>query len=204
MIVDFTGLAPQDAYHTLTQTVIPRPIAWVLTENPESGHNLAPYSFFTAITSSPPLLMISGGKKPTGEAKDTRINIERSRYFTIHIAHRELTEVMTETSRTLPHGESELDRVDLPLAGFEGFPLPRLADCRIAFGCELYQIQQIGDLDQSLIFGKVLKMYVDDAAAYSDDKGRTRIDAAAVDPIGRLGGSEYVTFGDIVRVPRPV
>jgi hypothetical protein len=39
---------------------------------------------------------------------------------------------MVETSRTLPHGESELDRIGLRLTEFKGFPLPRLADCRVA------------------------------------------------------------------------
>lgn len=203
MIIDFRHLAPQEAYHTITQTLIPRPVAWVLTENPDNGYNLAPYSFFTAVTSSPPLLMISAGRKPDGEAKDTRANIEQSRFFTVHIAHRELAAAMTETSRTLPRGESELERTGLELADFGDFQLPRLKDCRIAMGCELYEIQQIGDLDQSLIFGRILNMYVDDRAAFTDDKGRTRVDAAAIDPIGRLGGSEYVTFGDIIRIPRP-
>lgn len=203
MNIDFTALAPQDAYHTITQSLIPRPVAWVLTENPDEGYNLAPYSFFTAVTSSPPLLMISAGKKPGGDIKDTRANIESNRYFTVHIAHRELAGAMTETSRTLPRGESELDRTNLELTEFEGFPLPRLADCRIAMGCELYEIQQIGDFDQSLIFGRILQMYVDDRAAFTDDKGRVRVDATAVDPVGRLGGSEYVTFGDIIRIPRP-
>ena len=77
MLIDFEGMDPKDAYHILTQTVIPRPVAWVLSENPDGDFNLAPFSFFTPITSNPPLLMISVGKKPTeGVFKDTRVNIE--------------------------------------------------------------------------------------------------------------------------------
>ena len=51
---------------------------------------------------------------------------------------------MTETARTLPLGESELARVDLELVPFDGFPLPRLKDCRVALACELYDTQEIG------------------------------------------------------------
>lgn len=204
MLIDFDGLPATQAYHTMTQTLIPRPVAWVLSENPEGDYNLAPYSFFTAITSHPPLLMISAGKKPTtGDSKDTRVNIEQRRYFTVHIAHRDLAEVMTESSRTLPHGESEVTRLGLELAEIEGFPLPRLADCRIAMACELYEVQEIGEAAQSMIFGKILKVYVADEATGQDDKGRLVVDAAAIDPIGRLGANEYVTFGDIVTIPRP-
>ena len=72
MYVDITQLDPQQIYITLTQTVIPRPIAWVLSENANGSLNLAPYSFFNAVSSEPPLVMISTGLKPDGCPKDTR------------------------------------------------------------------------------------------------------------------------------------
>ena len=114
MLIDFEDMDPKDAYHILTQTVIPRPVAWVLSENPDGDYNLAPFSFFTPITSNPPLLMISVGKKPAeGVSKDTRVNIEARKNFVVHIAHRDLAAAVTESSRTLPHGESELKNLDL-------------------------------------------------------------------------------------------
>ncbi|WP_404363024.1 flavin reductase family protein [Marinobacter sp.] len=203
MIIDLEELTAAEIYHAMTQTVIPRPVAWILSENPEGDYNLAPFSFFTAIGSSPPLIMVSAGRKPTGEFKDTRTNIEARGHFTIHIAHRELAAAMTETSRVLPHGDSELANVDLELVDFEGFSLPRLADCRIAFACELYEIKEIGDQPQSLIFGEIKRIYIADEATGIDDKGRFRVDASRVDPIGRLGGSEYASFGETLVIPRP-
>ncbi len=204
MQIDFDGMDPKEVYHILTQTIIPRPVAWVLSENPDGDYNLAPFSFFTPITSNPPLLMFSVGKKPTdGSFKDTRLNIETNRHFVVHIAHRELAEAMTETSRTLPHGESELKNIDLELTGFEGSPLPRLKDCRVALACELFEIKEIGAAPQSLIFGRINAIHVADEAITRDDKDRLRFDGSAIDPLGRLGGSEYVTFGEILKVPRP-
>ncbi|MDC0663354.1 flavin reductase family protein [Marinobacter sp. SS21] len=203
MILDFDELTSQEVYHAMTQTLVPRPVAWVLTENPDGDYNLAPFSFFNAITSKPPLLMLSVGKKPDGSFKDTRVNIEKRRKFTVHIAHREQARAMTETSQVLPHGQSELAQLDLALTEFEDFDLPRLADCRVAMACELYEIQEIGPTPQSLIFGLIHKVYVDDRAVSLDAKDRLRVDAAVLDPIGRLGGNEYVTFGEVLTIPRP-
>jgi flavin reductase (DIM6/NTAB) family NADH-FMN oxidoreductase RutF len=203
MYISLDQLSPDKVYFTMTQVVIPRPVAWVLTDNGNHTFNLAPYSYFNAICSEPPLILISAGKKPDGSLKDTRLNIEERKHFVVHIVHRELAEPMTLTSRTLPHGESELDWVNLKLAEFTGFSLPRLADCRIAMACELYEIKEVGSLPQSLIFGKVKSVYLDDSVWEEDAHGRLRIHADRVDPIGRLGGSEYVTFGRIISIPRP-
>ena len=204
MFIDFEGMDPADIYQVMTQAVIPRPVAWVLSENPAGDYNLAPFSFFTPITSNPPLIMFSVGRKPTDNAfKDTRVNIEARKDFVVHIAHRDLAKAMTATSRTLPHGESELAELGLELTPFEGSRLPRLKDCHVALACELSEIKEVGAAPQSLVFGLVKGVFVDDPATYQDEKGRLRIDGAAVDPIGRLGGSEYVTFGEVLKVPRP-
>ena len=204
MFIDFEGMDPVDIYQVMTQTVIPRPVAWVLSENPAGDYNLAPFSFFTPITSNPPLIMFSVGRKPTDNAfKDTRVNIEARKDFVVHIAHRDLAKAMTATSRTLPHGESELAELGLELTPFEGSRLPRLKDCHVALACELSEIKEVGAAPQSLVFGLVKGVFVADPATYQDEKGRLRVDGAAVDPIGRLGGSEYVTFGEVLKVPRP-
>ena len=65
MHINVEELTGTEAYHLLTQTVIPRPVAWILTENEEGDYNLAPFSFFTAISSRPPLIMFSVGSKPS-------------------------------------------------------------------------------------------------------------------------------------------
>lgn len=203
MYIELEGLSPNRVYATMTQAVIPRPIAWVLSDNGDGGYNLAPYSYFNAVCSDPPLVFISVGRKPDSSHKDTRVNIEERSHFVVHIAHRGLAEAMVETSRTLPHGQSELDRIDQRLTEFDGFPLPRLEECRVALACELYEIQEIGMTPQSLVFGKVRSIYVDDDVVSTDDKGRIKVHADKVDPIGRLGASEFVTFGDILSIPRP-
>jgi flavin reductase (DIM6/NTAB) family NADH-FMN oxidoreductase RutF len=131
------------------------------------------------------------------------VNIEERGRFVIHIAHRELAEPLTASSATLAAGESELEQLRLATVPFDGFELPRLAECRVAYACERYQIQELGGTPQSLILGRVRSIYVDDAVLSSDDRGRIRVAAEKVDPLGRLGADEYVTFGEILRIRRP-
>jgi flavin reductase (DIM6/NTAB) family NADH-FMN oxidoreductase RutF len=203
MYIDFSELSKNQIYFTMGQTLIPRPIAWVLSENALGGHNLAPFSYFNAVCSDPPLIMISVGKKPDGSHKDTRVNIEQRHDFVVHIAHLDLLDPLNQSSVTLPAEVSELEQVGLSTTAFAGSRLPRLSACSIAFACENYQIQEIGGTPQSLILGRVKGVYVDDAVTERDAKGRLKIHAERVDPIGRLGAGEYVSFGDIHRRARP-
>lgn len=203
VLIDMDELKPGAAYHAMIQAVVPRPIAWVLSDNGNGSYNLAPFSYFTMVSSKPPLLMFSVGNKSEGVPKDTCLNIRERTHFVVHIAHRGLADAMTNTSRVLPHGESELDHVDLELAPMEGFPLPRVADCRVAMACERHAIQDIGDGPQHMVFGRVRRLYAEDSVVERDEKGRSKLSATGIDPLGRLGGDDYTTFGDVITVPRP-
>lgn len=203
MLIDFEQLEATKIYHWMTQTVIPRPVAWVLSENSDKGLNLAPFSYFTAVSSSPPLLMISVGKKPDASIKDTRANLVKDNSCVVHIAPKSLAKDVTESSRTLAYGESELERINLPLEPFEGFTLPRLADCPIAYGCTVHDVLEVGSVPQALIFLKIQHLFINDAVMTKDEKGRHKVNTLAVDPIARLGANEYATLGDVISIPRP-
>lgn len=215
MIIDLASLSPTQVYLSLIQTVIPRPIAWVLSDNGDAAgkttagihgndrYNLAPFSYFNAVSSEPPLIMLSLSPKPDTSQKDSRLNIEQRKHFVVHIAHRELAPYVNESSRTLPHGESELDRVPLSMTEFDDFSLPRISQCRVALACEHYSSQQVG-AEQTLILGLVRKIYVSDDACEKDAKGRTKIRADIIDPLGRLGADEYCTMGEVITLRRPV
>lgn len=203
MLIDLRELSPSQVYFNMIQTLIPRPIAWVLSENAKGGYNLAPFSYFNAVCSDPPLVMISVGKQPDGSHKDTRVNIETRKDFVIHITHREMLEAMNASSATLPPEVSEVEELGLETTSMEGSRLPRLAAARVAYACELYDILEIGNGPQSVILGRVNSIYIDDSVAAVNEKGRLKVDASTLDPVGRLGASEYVTFGEVVRVARP-
>lgn len=202
MLLNLNELSPNAVYHLMTQTVIPRPIAWVLTESSPDNFNLAPFSYFAPVSSNPPLLMISIGKKPDGTLKDSAVNAINNKQLVIHIANADSAEVMTQTSATLTHGESEVEASDIELSDFDGFPLPRVAQCPIAFGCSLHEVIEMGETPQHLVIAKIEKVYIDDSVIDSE-QDRLVIDGLKVNPLSRLGGNNYALMNQIISVARP-
>jgi len=203
LIVDFSAIESGQRYFQTIQTLMPRPIAWVLTEHANGSYNLAPFSFFTAVCSEPPLLMLSLGLKPTGGFKDTRINLERSGFCVIHIPDRPMLEAMNASSATLADDVSEVAELGLSVQPFGDFVLPRLADAKVAYGCALYEIREIGAGPQSLLFVQIKQMFIDDTVADVLENGRIKVDALKLDPVARLGANEYGFLTDITHLVRP-
>lgn len=206
MLIDLSTLSTNQIYYTFIQTIIPRPIAWVLSDNGSDArdpYNLAPFSYFNGVSSNPPIISLSIGRKPDGTRKDTWVNIAERREFVIHIAHREFAKEVTNSAASLGHGESELELFDLELVKVPGFRLPRWKEARIAFFCEVHQIIEVGNTPQGLILGGVKAVYVDDAVGSQDESGRLSVDPKKVDPLSRLGGQDFGLFGDVITVKRP-
>ena len=203
MHLDFKTLTPNQRYGAMVQTIVPRPIAWVLSDNGDGNFNVAPFSFFTGICSDPPLLMLSIGKKDASEEKDTRVNIRERNNFVVHIpSTRHIGQVNT-TSATLAHGESEIDAANLELAEIDGFSLPRILGCDIAFACRLYRIDEIGAVPQAVIYGEIESITVTDDLVVPHPKGHFQLDSKTLDPLSRLGGSHYGGLGDVLKAKRP-
>lgn len=204
MNIDFDVLSPSQVYFHMTQTLVPRPIAWVLSENADGGLNLAPFSYFNAVCSDPPLIMLSIGMKPDGSFKDTRVNIEQRRHFVVHIPRRDQAESVNASAATLDADDSEVQMLGLTTRPFDGSPLPRLADCAVAYACESWEIREIGGAPQSLVLGQIRHLFLSDEIADRDDKDRLRVDAGRLDPLGRLGPDQYLVGGEVIRIKRPV
>ena len=221
MLVDFKKIPPMERYILMTQTIIPRPVAWMLTANAKADEaggtvgsdgtvgtvgsgefNLAPFSYFNALSSEPPLVGISFTAKPSGGEKDTLLNIRRTGLFAAHIAPTRLLAELNESSAGLPYGESELSRLGLEVAGFGDFPLPRILGCPAAYGCVLAREIRLGPA-QVLILGEVKFLHADDSVLETDAKGRSAIDAGKVDPIARLGAGNYAGLANFAKLKRP-
>jgi flavin reductase (DIM6/NTAB) family NADH-FMN oxidoreductase RutF len=203
MILDLSELKPAQVYFHMIQTLVPRPIAWVLSEIEKGKYNLAPFSYFNAICSKPPLIMLSIGKKPDGSFKDTRVNIEQRRDFVVHIAHREMLQDLNQSSATLAADVSELDQLGIKTSSFAGSRLPRIKACKIAYACECYEIHELGSTPQSIIYGRVRHIYIDDDITSTSDKGRLKVHADRLEPVARLGADEYMGFGEVISLARP-
>lgn len=195
MIIDPQQLSPPDLYRFLITTVVPRPIAFVSTQSADGHTNVAPFSFFNAITSEPPIVMIAINDRE-GDPKDTLRNIRESGEFVINVVHRPLLEPMVRTAGEWPRGTSEFEIAGLTPCGSERISAPGVKESPIRIECRTHREVQIGK--SVVVFGEVVYAWVDDAVLTDG-----RIDPEKLAPVGRLGGEAYALTERVVKVPRP-
>jgi len=106
--------------------VSPRPIGWISTVDTEGRTNLAPYSFFNAMSFLPPVVVFGTGTKSDGSPKDSQRNVEATGEFVCNIVSEALKEQMNKTAVHLPHGEDEMS-----LAGLEGAACTKVRSARL-------------------------------------------------------------------------
>ena len=201
MLLDFSQLVPRDAYAWMTATLLPRPIAWVSTLSADGRTNLAPFSFFTGVTSNPPTLMFVPVNDRHGQPKDTLRNIRETGEFVVNTVPEALTATMNATAALLPHGESEFDRFGITPAASDRVKPPRVAAAPIAFECTLHQIVTVGEgaLAGNIVIGRILLAQISDAVLGADGK----VDNAKLGLVGRMGGEAYCRTLDTFEIKRP-
>ncbi|MBL6842586.1 MAG: flavin reductase family protein [Verrucomicrobiae bacterium] len=198
MVIDFDQLSSSQAYFTMTQAIIPRPIAWVLSDHGNGKLNLAPFSYFNAVCSRPPMLSISIGHKKSGLKKDTWVNIEERSHFVVHIPNIHDVDPLLQSSRPLDHGISEVEDTKLGLVPFDGSPLPRVESAPVAFYCEKHSIVLLGDGPQALVLGKIKLLFLDDkVASIEGDSPVPSVSAKAVNPLARLGADGFASIDEL-------
>ena len=201
MQLDFTTLAPLDAYRWMASTVTPRPIAWVSTRSREGIDNLAPFSFFQVISDAPPTLMVNVGTRDDGSLKDTLRNAQETGELVIQLVGMAQAEAMNASAANLEAGQSEFAHCAIASQPAQRVAALRVAGAPIAFECRVAEIQPYPRQAPNchLIFAEVLLAHIDDAVL--DDKGR--IDPVKLDLVGRLGGAAYTRTRDTFHMQRP-
>ncbi|WP_457565010.1 flavin reductase family protein [Caminibacter sp.] len=161
-IIDFNEIESKERYFLMAGNIVPRPIAWIVTEN-EGKINIAPFSYFTGVSSVPPLLMVSiGRKKPTiNEPKDTFRNIIETKKATVCLVEPNMVEIMDKTGEVLPFNESEAEKFSIELQRIdENFP-PIIKGVKRAFLTELYGTFERDEMATIPFFLEIKKMYID-------------------------------------------
>lgn len=186
MKIDFNDLDPKEIYKLMSGHIIPRPIAWVVTQNEEGLVNIAPFSYFAPLSSNPPCVVVSVGHKADGMPKDTLVNLRTEKKCTICMVTEEHYKKMHYSSKSLPRDISEADEFHIKLdKKFDEYP-PMVEDIEAAFFCEF--MQEI-DLDDSSTRPIILKI----KHAYIHKKSEE-------DPICRVGKT-YAKIGEPLEVP---
>lgn len=185
--------------------VIPRPIGWVTTCDEDGRVNLAPFSFFNALASEPPLVMIAiNGPHGTGaRQKDTLANCRATGEFVVNMATYALRHAMSATSGPLPSGESELAAAGLTAEPSRLVRPPRVAESPIHLECRVHDIIALPsdspDNDNTMVIGRVVGVHICDDALTPDG----RVDVEKIQPIARLGYQDYATVERVWQLTRP-
>ncbi|MBX5494951.1 MAG: flavin reductase family protein [Bryobacteraceae bacterium] len=182
--------------------IVPRPIAFVSTVSPDGVRNLAPFSFFTAVSANPPVVCFSPMVRGSdGKRKDTLHNIEATGEFVVNVVSEEFAEQMNICSAEFPPEIDEFLESGLTPVPSDLIRPPRVAESHVQMECRLLQVVHVSDkpLGGSIVLGEVLRFHIDDALV-SDYK----VDPDKLRPIGRMAGSTYVRTTDRFEMQRPV
>jgi flavin reductase (DIM6/NTAB) family NADH-FMN oxidoreductase RutF len=186
---------PRDPFKAI---VSPRPVGWITSMSAKGEINLAPYSFFNAVSDDPPIVLFSSEGR-----KDSLVFIEETGEFVCNLATFDLRTAVAETSASLPRGVNEMDRARLASAPSRLVRPPRVASSPCALECKLLQIVDLNDLDghavhRHVVFGQVIGVHIDDRFIKNG-----RVDTAAMQPIARCGYSDYAVVDRVFSVARP-
>ncbi|HET6840069.1 MAG TPA: flavin reductase family protein, partial [Candidatus Angelobacter sp.] len=130
---------PRDPFKAI---VAPRPIGWITSMSAKGEINLAPYSFFNAVSDEPPIVLFSSEGR-----KDSLVFIEETGEFVCNLATFELRAAVVATSANFPRGVNEMAEAGLDAAPSRLIRPPRIAAAPCALECKLLQIIDLRDLD---------------------------------------------------------
>ena len=193
MEIDVAGVGGADQEHLMNSLVVPRPIAWVGTQGADGVRNLAPFSYFTLVSSTPPVVLVSFS--PSGR-KDSLDNITETGEFVVNVVADPLRHPMVASSAELDHAIDEMDLLGLGTAPSVSITPPRLAAAPAALECVLHQVIPV--YGSTAVLGRVLHVHVADEVMRDG-----RVVAELLAPVARLGGSLYTTVSSSYRIDRP-
>ncbi len=205
------SLSVSEVYRLMTDLVAPRPIAWVSTEDEAGRRNLAPFSYFQAVCSAPPMIVLAIAWHSDGRMKDTLANILARREFVIsHVGAGDLA-AMNATSAELPPDLSEWAEVGIAATPAAVVAPSRVASALSHLECQLRQAIPLGQAakapdrpSSTLVLAEVVHFAVASHLLHRDARGRLQpIDPAELASVGRLGGIAYTRTTDRELVPRP-
>ena len=195
MIFDPKSLPTREVYRFLISAVVPRPIAFVSTVSAAGRTNLAPFSYFNAIASEPPLVTIAISDR-TDDPKDTLRNIRETHEFVANVVSEPLLDAMVQTAGEWPRETSEFERSGLTPAPSERVRAPYVAESPLQLECVLHREIPLGN--SILVVGEVILGRVRDDVIVEG-----RVDPEKLAPMGRLGGELYASLGPVLKRARP-
>jgi len=193
MIIDFKERVLTEKYALMSQLIIPRPIAWIVTKG--EVLNLAPFSYFTGLSSNPPTMIVSIGHRPDGTPKDTLRNLRETKRCVVCMIEEEHLKAMHFSSKGVDADVSESELFDIPMEEVvEGFP-PMVKGVKAAFFCEYLQEVDLKGSKTIPVIIEIKHLYINESIITDSDKMTLELDA-----IARIGKS-YAKLGEKITPP---
>ncbi|MGE0749804.1 MAG: flavin reductase family protein [Variibacter sp.] len=185
-------------YDPVKAIVAPRPIGWITSIGAKGEINLAPYSFFNALSTRPPIVCFS-----SESWKDSVALIEETKEFVCNLATYDLRDAMNKTSASFPRGVNEMAEAGLTAAPSKLIKPPRVAASPCALECRWLQTIQLKDLggrtlERYVVIGQVVGVHIDERFIKNG-----MLDTAAMRPIARCGYQDYATVDETFSLIRP-
>ena len=195
-------MSERDNYAFLTGAIVPRPIALISTISNEGVINIAPFSYFTIVSSNPPMIAVSIQRRK-GQRKDTARNAIDSGEFVVHIVDEENIEGANWTAAELPPDQSELDGSPFQTVDSVHIRVPGLVPAKIRMECTVHKVIPLGghtadDAGCDLIIGNIVLYHIDEQL-YKDGN----IDSVILKPVSRLAGHQFMKAGEPFTIERP-
>jgi len=195
MLINFKEKKPNERYALMVQSIIPRPIAWVMTEDKEVL-NIAPFSYFAPLSSEPPTLIVSVGHRPDGSQKDTLRNIRNSKKCVVCIVDDTHFDMMHFSSKSLDANESEIDVFNIKTESIlDGFP-PIPKDIKVAYFCEYAQEVDLKGSKTIPLILEIKHLYLDENII--SDKEKMYLSFSSIARVGR----GYASLQNNINTPK--
>ena len=189
------------SHNPLKAIVSPRPIGWISSQGSDGSVNLAPYSYFNAISEQPPMVMFSSAPG-VNTFKDSLRNVLETKEFVVNVVSAALGDAMNVSSGSFPYGTNEFDIAGLEMAACETVSVPRVKAAPAALECCLWQAIDLPTPDNgqasTVVTGTITGIHIADDVIVDG-----KVDVAAYQPLARLGYMDYAQITELFAMQRP-
>lgn len=187
-------------HNPFNAVVAPRPIGWISTRGADGADNLAPYSFFNAVSYVPPQVMFAStsAKEDRGDTKDSVANIRETGVFTVNIVEYVMKDVMNRSSGPWARDVDEFTDAGIGKASCHTIDCARVADAPAALECRMTQIVKIEGEANFVVFGEVTGVHLRDDCMVDG-----MFDVTRFTPLARMGYQDYTAVREVFTLKRP-
>jgi flavin reductase (DIM6/NTAB) family NADH-FMN oxidoreductase RutF len=186
LVFDPESTPPPRLYKLVAGTIVPRPIGFISTMGRDGVANVAPFSFFNAVSHQPPIVLFSSHLR-AGREKDTLRNVRETGEFVVNIVSEAIAAQMSASADDHPQQTSEFSVTGLTPVPGDMVKAPLVAESPVNMECKLLQLLPLPDSEYTVVLGRVVRFHV--ARDIIGEEGR--IDSARLRAVGRMAGNTY-------------